>query len=286
MPKLYMMKGLPGSGKTTRSFSVMEQSKTPVKRINKDDLREMVDRGTHSHAKEELILKTRDMLVSLYLDQGYDVIVDDTNLGRKHEPRLRQLAREHDAAFTIIDLTDVPLETCIKNDLKRTRSVGERVITEMYNRYILPTQQETYVATGTRPAYLFDLDGTLADLSHRSPYDTAKCLDDAVREPVRNVLVALAATNTVEIVIVSGRKDTYRDLTEQWLQANEIPYHALFMRKAHDNRGDDVVKREIFNTHIRDTYAVMGVFDDRPRVIREWKRLGLTVFDVGPQVEF
>ena len=42
-----------------------------------------------------------------------------------------------------------------------------------------------------------------------------------------------------------------------------------------------MVKREIFDREIRDRYRVVGVFDDRKQVVRMWRALGLTVFQVA-----
>jgi hypothetical protein len=62
---------------------------------------------------------------------------------------------------------------------------------------------------------------------------------------------------------------------------------ALYMRKAGDYRSDDIVKEEIFNKYFGDVKdRVLCVFDDRPRVIRMWRRIGIPVFDCGLGVEF
>ena len=45
------------------------------------------------------------------------------------------------------------------------------------------------------------------------------------------------------------------------------------MRKSGDNRKDTIIKKEIFNSEIRDKYYIDFVIDDRPCVIRMWKKL-------------
>ena len=59
------------------------------------------------------------------------------------------------------------------------------------------------------------------------------------------------------------------------------PYDALFMRAEGDSRRDSIVKQEIFDTDVRDRWRVVGVFDDRQQVVRMWRGLGLTVFQVA-----
>jgi hypothetical protein len=53
------------------------------------------------------------------------------------------------------------------------------------------------------------------------------------------------------------------------------------MRPAGDSRRDAIVKQEIFDTEVRDRWRVVGVFDDRRQVVRMWRALGLTVFQVA-----
>ncbi|HXG93445.1 MAG TPA: hypothetical protein VNN73_13945 [Blastocatellia bacterium] len=82
------------------------------------------------------------------------------------------------------------------------------------------------------------------------------------------------------ICVVSGRPDDYRDATLEWLKLHDVPFKALFMRNAEDYRPDDIVKQEILDKHF-DKSNVELVIEDRPRVIRMWKRNGLNVEDVG-----
>ena len=89
------------------------------------------------------------------------------------------------------------------------------------------------------------------------------------------------------IILVSGRSDEYRELTENWLRENNIFYIALWMRKADDIRADSIIKEEIFKEYIEPYYTVHAIIDDRKRVLRMWRRLGLPTFAVGNQdVEF
>ncbi len=53
------------------------------------------------------------------------------------------------------------------------------------------------------------------------------------------------------------------------------------MRAEGDNRPDSIVKRELFETHIRGSYNVHTVFDDRDSVVRMWRRIGLPAWQVA-----
>jgi hypothetical protein len=132
-------------------------------------------------------------------------------------------------------------------------------------------------------AIICDLDGTLALIGHRSPYDTAKALDDALNEPVANVIEVYAHQDKFDIrlILVSGREDRHRRTTEDWLEKHDIThYEALYMRPSGDRRKDFVVKHEIYERHIKGKYDVLFVLDDRDQVVKMWRELGLTCFQV------
>jgi len=141
MKKVILTKGLPGSGKSTWAKEMVNKFPGRYKRINKDDLRAMLDDSKHSKDNEKFILKVRDTLILLALNEGKDVIIDDTNLASKHEEHIKQLVRGI-AVVNIQDFTEIPIETCIKRDLKRFNSVGEKVIRDMYNQFLF--KKEVY----------------------------------------------------------------------------------------------------------------------------------------------
>ncbi len=143
-----MTKGLPASGKTTVA-KAMVAAQPGTKRVNKDDLRAMIDAGKFSETNEKFILLCRQMIVTTALGQGKHVIVDDTNLAPKHEQWGRETAKFYGAKFEILDFTHVPVEECIKRDLVRPNSVGSKVILDMYEKYLrmdtLPPRYDSIV---------------------------------------------------------------------------------------------------------------------------------------------
>lgn len=138
------------------------------------------------------------------------------------------------------------------------------------------------------PAYAVDLDGTLCDVSHRRQWVATKpknwdawnagISEDKLNLPVYNTVAALA--QYFDIVLVSGRGEEYRQVTEEWLERHNVTYSKLFMRPAGDHRPDDEVKAELAD-EVEKTYKILGVFDDRKRVVDMWIARGIFVFDVG-----
>lgn len=289
MSKIIMMKGLPGSGKSTLAkewISNAQKMKRKVKRINKDDLRAMIHDSEWSGKLEGDIILARDALVTLFIQHGYDVIVDDTNLDPKHEKRLRELAYQLGADFGI-SFVNTPLEECIMRDDLRGNPgrVGRGVIMQMYNRYLKPRPIEHNPELPD--SIIVDLDGTLATWENGSPYDRDFSKDKLVTQ-VKSVLDKFA--KDCDIFIFSGRQNKTRKVTEIWLEENGMGlgyYSRLSMRQDGDNRSDEIIKKEFYDDCIKDKYNVKFVIDDRPKVIRMWRSIGLFVFDVNQTgVEF
>jgi predicted kinase len=288
-----MTKGLPASGKTT--WAKEQLTKGRIKRINKDDLRAMLDNGQWSKQNEGFVIHARDRLIDQALNDGWDVIVDDTNLAPQHEKRLREIAAGQygvEARFEIKDFTDVSLSTCLKRDSERANSVGEKVIKTMYNSYL---KQKSHVAQYSTVPYkegfpyclIVDIDGTLAHMNGRSPYDYTMVHTDIVDENVRDVVRRYTVRDPQEeipdtyIIVVSGREDNCQLETKRWLFENGIPYDEIYMRKTGDMRDDRIVKKEIYEEFIKPRYNVRFVLDDRDRVVKMWREEGLKVLQVA-----
>jgi predicted kinase len=280
MKHVTIIKGLPGCGKATWAKEQIDKNPGKYKRVSKDDLRAMFDNGHWSKGNEKFILKTRDALILLALQEGYHLLIDDTNLHPKHIETIRELVKGL-AIVEIKDFTDVPLETCIERDKHRQNYVGEDVIRKMYRDFLAPAQTQPPVYDETLPdAICCDLDGTLALVTDRSPYDAEKCEQDLVNKPVADIVASYYRSGTT-IILVSGRGVQHRMQTVRWLEVHEINYHFLFMRAEGDFRNDAVVKREIYERHIAGQYNIKFTIDDRKSVVAVWRSLGLTCLQVA-----
>ncbi|WP_091509467.1 phosphatase domain-containing protein [Flexibacter flexilis] len=285
--KIILMRGLPGSGKSTWAKNLLKEQPNIYKRINRDELRLMFDDGQTSKESEKFIRQVRDTLIWEALRAGKNVIVDDTNLTDHHYEHFRQLIEKYNTAHTdnvqieIQEMT-TPLELCIHRDAQRPKPVGAKVIREM-NDKLLKQKAGIYAAQDANlpKALICDLDGTLALLHHRNPYDTGRCETDELNQPVADLLNNYAAQGH-KILLVSGRTDQFRAQTLRWLQKHLVPYHALIMRATTDNRRDSVVKRELFEQHIAGRYFIDFVLDDRNQVVDMWRgELQLPCFQVN-----
>jgi len=130
--------------------------------------------------------------------------------------------------------------------------------------------------------WIFDIDGTIALMGDkRGPFEEDKVLGDDLNIPVVKILKSLSDAG-YRIILMSGRTEGCRNLTEDWLTKWAIPRSELLMRKAGDQRQDSVVKLELFNIHLRYKYNIVGVVDDRMQVVNLWRSLGLMCAQVAP----
>ena len=271
-----MLKGLPASGKSTYAKELVAKDHNWV-RVNKDDLRAMMNGGVFSGKLEKQIVRIERKLAEDALKIGKSVVIDDTNFNPDHEEYFRRLAKMYMEEFEV-KFFDTPLEVCIERDNKRANGVGETVIRKMYNQYLKP-QPAVYEHNLSLPtAIICDIDGTLAHMKDRSPYDWNKVGEDKVDPIIKNLLDAVKGYYI--IILISGRDEACREETKKWLEKHDIPHARLVMRPEGDIRKDSIVKRELFEKCIRPYYDIEFVLDDRNQVVDMWRSLGIKCLQV------
>lgn len=302
---LHILRGIQGSGKSTVARELQRSVGGRV--VERDDIRFMLY-GRYTDVDEPRVTVVQDRLIEDGLRVGDNVIVSDMNLRNQYVCRLIEKAWAFDTDYVIHDLTDTPLEVCIaRDDLRRERGqryVGPEVITETYNRFVkgkaypLPVQItkafkqderrfKTYVPNTDLPdAIIVDIDGTVARMVARGPFDEHLIHLDELIESVAN-MVAMAAFSGIKIIFMSGRTDGCYDETWDWL-LNKMPWlhlvdFELHMRRSVEDRGrpDDIVKHEMFWREVADRYNVLFTIDDRNKVVAMWRAMGLTCAQVA-----
>lgn len=137
--------------------------------------------------------------------------------------------------------------------------------------------------------YIFDIDGTLADCSHRlhhiqkTPKDWDGFFGDCHLDAPHPHIIGLAKDLHARsiVVFVSGRSDQCREQTENWLLNHGLPSGPLYMRKAGDHRDDDTIKIEILAELRVDGFDPIMAFDDRNRVVKAWRSAGIPCAQVA-----
>lgn len=143
-----------------------------------------------------------------------------------------------------------------------------------------------------KTAIIFDLDGVLVDLgpdggTHIDWSDTDACnLIMINHKPdwrlisFLNFFVANSGGSIV-IIILTGRPECYRAVTQAWLERHKVKFHHLMMREDIDAGlaggaapNDYKVKQKILQ-QIRRAYDVWFVVEDRNSVVKMWREEGL-----------
>jgi ribonucleotide monophosphatase NagD (HAD superfamily) len=164
------------------------------------------------------------------------------------------------------------------------------VIRNMAQKYGFTTQSKSFV--------VFDLDGTLADittrkkaairpdgsLNYRIFFDPMLVDSDT---PIQANIDRIQNHRDIghEIVILTGRSDRTKEATIAWFKKHGVTYDRLIMRPESNHQDDAVWKRGVMNTYLDKTKCVL-VYEDRPKVIREWRAMGIAVVDCGDGTEF
>ena len=239
MPELRVLIGLPASGKSTYALTL--ENYTPGqeqwRRINWDE--ERVVRGmTVKFNREEEDRMQKDLFgqAEYWGKQGFNVVVDNTNLNERTRNKWRGVAERAGMRY-VEQQMEATLEECIKRDAKREgrACVGRAVIERMALFADMIDWGKPF-----DHFVIVDIDGTIADCSARRKFIAdgrndwenfeAHSLEDEPIWPIIN-LVAILEQTGFRILIVSGRHvdKTGKD-TVAWLEKYGIHYDHIFMR--------------------------------------------------------
>ena len=139
-----------------------------------------------------------------------------------------------------------------------------------------------------------DLDGTVANIMHRTHYVRTKPANwEAFAKaipldyPEAEVIAVVNALHSAghEVIFASGRKESERELSLDWMAkhiGDWVLETKLYMRKEGDFRKDDVIKTEIL-AEIKSDFGNHPniAIDDRLDVCRMWHANGIKLLRVG-----
>lgn len=296
-PQLLILIGAPGSGKSTFAKYHIRTEENWM-RLCRDDFRTM--HFTYSNLephKEGLITEMIDASVESLLRKRCNVLIDATHC--RAEYLNHYIAKFNHLADISFKIFEADANTIADRCNKRNLETGKYIPTNVQIRYMKELEElKKSFDFSPRPlldnrvlaikqdssltkSIICDLDGTLAIINHRNPFDASSCDEDELNTPVANTL-KIFAKEGYEILLVSGREDRFREPTIRFLEKYDIPYNQLWMRQSKDFRKDSIIKKEIFDAEIKGKYFIEFVLDDRDQVIDLWRNdLKLPCFQVN-----
>jgi predicted kinase len=290
--------GISNSGKSTWAHEQWNKDPKNIVLVNRDNIRALLFGYNDSNIKEyykrddifsleKQVTRYEDTIINEALEAGKNVIVDATHLKREYLERFKYW----NVSVGIETFNISPLEAIIR-DMKRSRQVGDEIILKQYSQLKnlekgLVTKPIDFTPTVIKtnrnlpPAIIFDIDGTLAHMKGRSPYDWKKVGGDTVDLATDYIATCLGdlGDSAPTVIICTGRDGIAKYETEKWLKRNNIFYDDIYIRETKDSRPDWVVKEEMWRD-IAKEYHIIGMFDDRLQVVRRARALGLKVFNV------
>ena len=305
MNTIFVMIGISGSGKSTFTRNLMRSNQVIVSRDNlRNSLFGYTDENIHEYYKRPDFKACEDKVTKFFNDQvryalknDMDVVADNTHLNASYINAYKQFGVEIELVWCNVDT-----EVAIYRDQRRTRCVGETVIRKQAQQFsklrntdivkqiseyneelknIYNTCKKAQYDEEKPDCICVDIDGTLAHTNgKRSPYDYSNVSKDDVDEAIRDIVFQTGYTGRISIVVCSGREDSCRTETLTWLRENHIFPVDLYMRKAGDNRKDNIIKAELWR-EIQKNYNIIGMFDDRNRVVDMARNLGYKVMQVA-----
>lgn len=292
-PHMKICVGMSGSGKSTLAKKLVDEEN--YLEISRDHFREVLFgddyKFTRANEKkiEEEVLKTWIEVIKF----KPNVIVSDTNLNPKYRQLWVDRALENGYTYEFIPM-EISLEDAYKRNIKRgNKALDQNILNLQYARWLdfkrsrgeFPPKY--HPKSDTQKVVLCDIDGTVCEINGRGPYEWDKVDTDLPRTEVINLLSAYVRQENLAIIFVSGRSDVSAAKTKLWLETH-LPEDvsqriiALYMRNKKNTYLDDKIhKQQVFMNSIADNYNVLLAIDDRPKIVRLWKDLGIpTVISV------
>lgn len=141
---LYVMCGIPGSGKSYAAKQITEKF---TKYVSRDEVRfSMLKEGQDYFSQERKVFSAFIGQIQALLNDGYNVIADATHLNRGSRAKLLNALDLDGVKVIAFDMFDVPFEVCVERNAQRSgrERVPDDAMKNMKRYSSRPTQAEGF----------------------------------------------------------------------------------------------------------------------------------------------
>jgi predicted kinase len=145
-PTLYILIGVPGSGKSTYAEELFQKSERGIALVSSDQIRKSLYGNENCQDNPKKVFAIAHQATIDQLNKGYDVIFDATNIYTKDRMDLiLKVCFEVKKPVRFVAVYfDTPISECIKRQDLRERKVPTKVIEKMGRQIDKPTFQEGF----------------------------------------------------------------------------------------------------------------------------------------------
>ena len=290
MSKLIILQGPPCSGKSTWAAEYKRQEDPEVVIVNRDDIRFELGNGKYTMKREDEVTEIEYNRVIEGIKDGKTVILDATNLNQTYLKKWLELPIEYTYEFKEFY---VPYAEAMKRSKARKAAGGlyisRDIMTKFYKKYYPKEFREELTdkrvirepEVRLPSIVICDLDATLALHQGREPFEWDLLKTDKMDSRLRLLLNNFMGL--YKVVFITGRPESARLATTEWLQDPENKLHdnwVLYMRKNNDFSHGDDYKEKVYREKIEGKYNVLCVFEDSNKCVTRWRELGLLTCQV------
>ena len=263
MAKLIMLQGLPACGKTT--WAMQQLTEGNYIRVS---LKEIEEQMTEKNSKKKIsnALKIRnDLLENIMKNRTSNIILDDYNLSIISQRAIEKLCQKYNYNFELKSFLDIPINECIKRDLKRENSVGPKRIQKLYNKYLAPTfQRNLELSWKKKRCIVFCLDS----VPRLEPSYLFTLIIDSIKETYGDYYV--------DLIILSNEHEKRRIELVSWLEKHLINIENIIM-KPDDNFSSASDFKISKMAELEKEYGVLGIFETDNTLASLWESKGYNV---------
>lgn len=294
MKKLFILKGCPCSGKSFWAKEYKRDVDANVVIGNRDTIRYELGNGKYVQDQEDEVTRIETERVENGMKAGLTVILDDTNLNPKYIKPWYDMAEKYGYEVEEKEFY-IPYQEAMKRSKARKAEGGLYIPKEVMQRFYKRYYKEEFEKELTDyrvfntvewdndlpTCIICDLDGTLAMHTGRTPFEWDRLDEDKIDKRLALMLeIYVNNIDDCEVIFLTGRPDSAREATENWLKKYFNAPYTLLMRDSSDYSHGYDAKKKIYEDYIKGKYNVLCVFEDSNKCVDMWREQGLLTLQV------